>query len=170
VEEIMKIDHRATAILAVLLAGALAVGAAQEKPPAGARSGVLNVRECMDAARNAWMAEIDQELLKMQEAAAGRASDLNPQERARIRTKYLDHSNRRRVELYAALVRIAGEVARERGLDLVHRIDRMPAVESGDPDLMAQIYSRDIIHADPGMDITGEVLARINKEHAGRKK
>jgi Skp family chaperone for outer membrane proteins len=163
----MKIDPRTLAAAAVVLVAALAVGASgQDKP----RSGVLNVRECMDKARNEWMADIDQDLLKMQEATSGRANDLNPQERARIRTKHLDHYNKRRLELYAALVRIAGEVAKERGLDVVHRIDRMPVAENGDPDVLPQIYSRDIVHADPGLDLTNVVLERLNKEHAGRKK
>jgi Skp family chaperone for outer membrane proteins len=163
----MTLDSRAAAVAAVLLAAALAVGASgQDK----ARCGVLNVRDCMDKARNQWMAEIEQELAKMQEASSGRATDLNPQERARIRTKHLDHANKRRLELYTAIVRTAGEVARERGFDLVHRTERIPTVESGDPDLMAQIYSREVLHADPGVDVTAEVLARINQEHAARRK
>lgn len=164
----MKLDFRAGAVFAVLLAAALALGASgQDKAP---RSGVLNVRECMDKSRNQWMAEIDQEILKIQEADSGRATDLNPQERARIRLKNLDHYNKRRLELYAAVVRHAGAVAKERGFDLVHRVDRMPLAESGDPDLMTQIFTRDIVVSDPGIDITAEILDRINKEHAGRKK
>src|SRR5690349_4603696 len=139
----MKLDPRAATVIAVTLIAALALAAAQDKPAAGARSGTLNVRDCMDKTRNQWMAEIEQELAKMQEAASGRATDLNPQERARIRTKHLDHANKRRLELYAAIVRIAADVAKERGFDLVHRIDRVPTVESGDPDLMAQIFSRE---------------------------
>src|SRR5437870_516143 len=100
-EDSMKLDLRAAALVAVLLAAALAVGASgQDKAP---RSGVLNVRECMDKARNQWMAEIDQEILKIQEADSGRATDLNPQERARIRTKNLDLYNKRRLELYGAV-------------------------------------------------------------------
>jgi Skp family chaperone for outer membrane proteins len=166
----MRLDPRAAAAVAVTLVAALALGASQEKPPAGPRSAVLNVRDCMDKSRNPWMAEIDQELARMQEAASGRASDLNPQERARIRTKHLDLYNKRRLELYAAIVRISGELAKERGVDIVHRSERLPVVESGDPDLMAQIYSREIVHADPVVDLTSEVLERVNKEHAGRKK
>ena len=166
----MKLDPRAAAALSVTLVAVLALGAAQDKPPAGARSAVLNVRACMDKSRNQWMAEIEQELAQLQEAASGRASDLNPQERARLRTKYLDHANKRRLALYSAIVRIAGEVATERGFDLVHRIDPVPTVESGDPDLMAQVYSRDVVHADPRIDITAEVVGRLNREHAGRKK
>jgi len=167
----MRLSPRVAALAAVLLAAALAVAASgQDKAPAGARSGVLNIRDCMDKGRNPWMAEIDQELATMQEAASGRASDLNPQERTRIRTKHLDYYNKRRLELYAAVVRIAADIAKERGFDVVQRLERFPTVETGEPELMAQIYSREVVHADPGIDITNEVLDRIAKEHAGRKK
>jgi Skp family chaperone for outer membrane proteins len=163
----MKIDPRAAALVAVMLAAALALGAAGQDQ--AARSGVLNVRECMDKGRNRWMAKIDQEILKMQEADSGRASDLNPQERARLRTQNLDRYNQRRLELYGAVVRHAGAVAKERGYDLVHRGDRLPVTESGEPELMTQIFSRDIVVSDPAIDITAEVVDRINQEHAGRK-
>jgi Skp family chaperone for outer membrane proteins len=166
----MKLDPRLGAVVALVLAAALAIGASQDKAPAGARSGVLNVRECMDASRNAWMAEINQEILKIQEADSGRATDLNPQERKRIYVKNLDHYNKRRLELYTAVVRHAGDVARERSFDFIQRADLMPTAASGDPDLMERIYARELIYHDPGIDITGEVLARVNKEYAARKK
>ncbi|HVE39082.1 MAG TPA: OmpH family outer membrane protein [Planctomycetota bacterium] len=167
----MKIDHRAAAVVAIALVAALAIGASgQDKAPAGARSGVLNVRDCMDPARNPWMAEINQEIIKIQEADAGRATDLNPQERKRIYTKNLDHLNKRRLELYAAVVRHAGEVAKERGYDFVQRVDPMPTTTSGDADLLERIYSRDLVYQAPGTDITNDVLDRLQKEHAGRKK
>jgi Skp family chaperone for outer membrane proteins len=166
----MKLDPRSAAALAVLLAAALALGATQDKAAAGARVGVLNVRECLDKARNPWMAEIEEELLKMQQADSGRASDPNPGERSRIRAKILDHANKRRLELYAAIVRISGAVAKERGFDLVQRADRVPTAEPGDADVMSQLATRDIVYADPGIDITSEVLDRVVKEHAARKK
>jgi Skp family chaperone for outer membrane proteins len=179
----MKIDLRSAAAIAVLLAAALALqasgqdksfdlalpGLAQDKP-AGARTGVLNLRDCMDKSRNRWIADIEQELQKMQEAESGRATDLNPQERARIRTKILDLSNKRRLEVYNEVVRLSGAVARERGFDLVQRVDRMPVIESGDTDLLAQIDRRGIVHYEPAIDITGEVVERLNKDHAARKK
>jgi len=166
----MRLDARIAAVIAVTLVAALALGARQEKPAAGGRTAALNVRDCMDALRNQWMAEINEEIIKMQQADSGRATDLNPQERNRIRTKILDHYNKRRLELYSAVVRVAGAVAKERGFDLVARAEVLPAPASGDPDLMAQIYSRDLVYSDPAIDITGEVLERINREHAARKK
>jgi Skp family chaperone for outer membrane proteins len=169
----MKLDLRVAAAIAVTLVAALALRAgAQDKPAAGptGRTAVLNVRECMDALRNQGMAEINEEIVKMQQADSGRATDLNPQERNRIRTKILDHYNKRRLEVYTAVVRLAGTVAKEKGFDLVQRADLMPAPVSGDPELMTQIYSRDLVYFDPGIDITSEVLDRINKEHAARKK
>jgi Skp family chaperone for outer membrane proteins len=170
----MKFSHLA-APAAVALAVAIAVqgpvsAGTQDKSGAGARTGVLNLRDCMDKTRNAWISEIDQELQKAQEAESGRATDLNPQERARIRTKIMDLSNKRRLEVYTEIVRLSGAVAKERGYDLIQRIDRMPVIESGDTDLAAQIDRRGIVHFDPSIDITSEVLERINKATAGRKK
>jgi Skp family chaperone for outer membrane proteins len=165
----MKLISAASAAVAVLLLSAFLLQA-QNAPAAGARSGVLNLRDCMDKAKNAWIADIEQEIQKLQEAESGRATDLNPQERARIRTKILDLTNKRRLEVYTEIVRLSAAIAKERGFDLVQRIDRMPVVESGDTDLGAQIDRRTIVHFDPAIDITAEVLERINKQHAEKKK
>jgi Skp family chaperone for outer membrane proteins len=164
----MKINI--VAVLAVALAAALA-GTAQDKP-AGAtgRTGVLNLRDCMDKTRNTWIADIEIELQKQQEADSGRATDLNPQERLRIRTKNLDASNRKRLEVYNEVVRLSGTIAKERGFDLIQRIDRMPVLESGDPDFMAQIDRRPVVYVDPAVDITPSVLEHLNKEYAARKR
>lgn len=156
----------ALALIAVLLPCALAFHS-QDK---GARVGVLNIRDCMDKARNNRIAEIDAEVAKVQEAESGRATDLNPQERARIRTKILDLSNKRKLEVYSEVVRLSAVIAKERGFDLIQRSDRMPSVDSGDTDLSAQIERRTIVHHDPSIDITTEVLDRINKDHPAKKK
>jgi Skp family chaperone for outer membrane proteins len=161
---------RVAAVLAVLFAAALAAKAQNNPAPAAARSGVLNLRDCMDKTRNTWIAEIDAEVQKMQEADSGRVTDLNPKERTRIRNKILDHSNRRRNEVYTEIVRLSGVVAKERGFDLIQRVDPMPVVESGDTDFAAQLERRPIVHFDPSIDITGEVLERLNREHAAKKK
>jgi Skp family chaperone for outer membrane proteins len=167
----MRIDPRASAVIAVILVGALAVRAGgQDKAPGGGRSGVLNLRDALDKSRNQWIAEIEQEIQKLQESEAGRATDLNPQERNRIRTKIQDLSNRRRLEVYSEVVRLSGLIAKERGFDLVQRADRMPMLEAGEADLNAQIERRAIVHYDPAIDITAELLDRINKEHPVRKK
>jgi Skp family chaperone for outer membrane proteins len=156
-------------IAAVVVAAAVVlVAAAQDKP--GARTGVLNLRDCMDKTKNTWIADIDQEIHKLQEAESGRAIDLNPQERARIRTKILDLSNKRKLEVYNEIVRVAGEAAKERGFDLVQRADRMPVIESGDTDLGAQIDRRTVVHYDASIDLTATVLERINRDYAAKKK
>lgn len=156
--------------LAFVVWAATFTARAQDKPAIGARTGVLNLRECMDKARNAWIADIEQEIHKMQEAESGRAIDLNPQERARIRTKLLDLSNKRKLEVYNEIVRLSGEAAKERGFDLVQRADRMPVIESGDTDLAAQIDRRAVVHYDASIDLTSTVLERINREYAARKR
>jgi Skp family chaperone for outer membrane proteins len=124
----------------------------------------------MDKAKNVWIADIEQEIHKLQEAESGRAIDLNPQERARIRTKILDLSNKRKLEVYNEIVRISGDVAKERGFDLIQRVDRMPVVESGDTDLGAQIERRAVVHFDASIDLTATVLERLNRDYAARRK
>jgi hypothetical protein len=163
-------------LAALAAAGAIALAAglsgnAQDKPaaPAG-HAGVLNLRDCMDKTRNSWIADIDLELQKLQEADSGRANDLNPQERQRIRTKNLDASNRRRLEVYTEIVRLAGVVARERGFEIVQRIDRLPVLESGDADFMGTIERRPVVYHDPGVDITAAVLEHLNRDYAARKR
>lgn len=156
--------------LAFVVWGATFSARAQDKPAAGARTGVLNLRDCMDKSKNTWIADIEKEIQKMQEAESGRAIDLNPQERLRIRTKILDLSNKRKLEVYNEIVRISGDIAKERGFDLVQRVDRMPVVESGDTDLAAQIDRRGVVHYDPSIDLTATVLERLNREYAERKK
>ena len=167
----MRIPTAASAVLAVMLLAALVLQAgsakAQNNPAPGARTGVLNLRDCMDKARNPWVAEIEAEVQKVQDAESGRATDLNPQDRARIRTKIQDLSNKRKLEVYTEIVRLSGVIAKERGFDLIQRIDRFPVVESGDTDLTAQMDRRAVLYSDPSIDITTEVLERIN---AARKK
>jgi len=165
----MKLSHVAVTVLALSFAAALAVQG-QDKAPAAGRVGVLNLRDCLDKSKNQWIADIDLELQKLQEADSGRATDLNPQERLRIRTKNLDASNRRRLEVYMEIVRISGALAKERGFDVVQRIDRMPVLESGDADLMGQIDRRMIVHFDPSVDLTASVLEELNKGYAAKKK
>ena len=173
----MKTFAAALALAFVVWAATYSAGAAstrlgtsQDKPAARARTGVLNLRDCMDKAKNAWIADIEKEIQKLQEAESGRAIDLNPQERQRIRTKILDLSNKRKLEVYGEIVRISGEAAKERGFDLVQRVDRMPVVESGDTDLGAQIDRRSVVHYDASIDLTATVLERVNSEYAARKK
>lgn len=164
----MKLNHIAVAALAVTLVAALAVHG-QDKVPAGGRTGVLNLRDCLDKSRNHWIADIDQELQKQQEADAGRATDLNPQERLRIRTRNLDTGNRKRLEVYTEVVRLRGAIARERGFDVVQRVDRIPPLESGDADFLGQLDRRAIVHFDPSVDITAIVLEQLNAGYAARK-
>jgi len=159
----MKLSLVAVPLLALAL-----LAAAQDKAPAAGRVGVLNLRECMDKSRNTWIADIEIDLQKQQEADSGRATDLNPQERLRIRTKNQEASNRKRLEVYTEIVRLSGLIARERGYDLVERVDRMP--ESGDSDLTGLIERRVIVHFDPSIDITPAVLEHLNKDYSARKK
>src|SRR5579864_1495768 len=156
--------------LAVAFAAALAQSAQEKAPASGGRSGVLNLRDCMDKTHNSWIADIEVEQQRQQEADAGRATDLNPQERLRIRTKNLDAGNRKRFEVYTEIVRLSGVIAKERGFEIVQRIDRLPVLESGDADFLGQLDRRPVVYFDSGVDITGAVLERLNRDFAARKR
>jgi Skp family chaperone for outer membrane proteins len=165
----MKTASHTAALLALLLAAAL--GVQGQDHPAGSNSvGVLNLRDALDKTRNVWTADIELEIAKMTEAESGRANDLNPQERARIRAKIQDAGNRKKLEVYNEVVRLSGVVAKERGFALIQRIDRMPALEGGETDLSAQIDRRGIVYFNQTIDITTVVLERLNRDYAARKK
>ncbi|HLY74662.1 MAG TPA: hypothetical protein VKU80_11145 [Planctomycetota bacterium] len=158
------------ATLGVAFAAALAVHAQDKNAALGGRTGVLNLQDCMDKTQNHWIADVEFQLQKQQEADSGRANDLNPQERLRIRTKNLDAANRRRLEVYAEIVRLAERIAKERGFEIVQRIDRLPALESGDADFMNALDRRGVLYHDPGVDITAAVLEQLNRDYAARKR
>jgi Skp family chaperone for outer membrane proteins len=124
----------------------------------------------MDKTRNTWIGDIEMEQQRQQEADAGRATDLNPQDRLRIRTRNLDAGNRKRFEVYTEIVRLSGVIAKERGFEIVQRVDRWPILESGDADFMGQLDRRPVVYFEPGVDITGAVLERLNRDYAARKR
>src|SRR5262245_19252424 len=74
-----RIAMKLIAVALATIVAALALQA-QDKPASGtpARVGVLNIRDCMDKTRNNWIAEIEADVAKVQEAESGRATDLNP--------------------------------------------------------------------------------------------
>jgi Skp family chaperone for outer membrane proteins len=157
------------AAAALVLATTLSLPA-QDKPAALGRTGLLNMRDLLDKAKNPWIVDIDQEMQKITDTDAGRSTDVNPLERSRVRNKILETGNRRRMELYGEIVRISGEVARERGFDLIQRLDRMPVHEGPESDVLGQIDRRAIVYYDPALDITPTVMERLLKEFATRKK
>jgi hypothetical protein len=164
----------ATLVAALVFQGAASAHPRQATPPDNsgprARTAVISLQDCMDRTLNTWVADNEAEVRKVQEAESGRANDLTPQERLRIRTKITDLSNRLKLETYAEIVRMSGIVARERGFDLVQKVERMPVFESGEPDLGVLLDRRAVVSFSPEIDITREVLDRINRDRGARKK
>lgn len=170
----MAIHKLAWAIVSVTIAGALAFqsgasarsrpGNPQEALGLSGRTAMLRMRDCMDPTQNSRIAADEAEVKKLQESESGRATDLNPEERHRVSTKITDARNRLKLASYVQIVRMSEVVAREHGFDIVCNADRVPMFESGQPDLGAALARRTVIFFRPEVDITREVLDRLNCE------
>ncbi|MGA2265503.1 MAG: OmpH family outer membrane protein [Phycisphaerae bacterium] len=73
------------------------------------------------------------------------------------------------MEMYAEVSKMAEAVAKERGFNLV--IYRDPDLVDTDEtlELLSQIRSRKVLYSDPSLDITKDVLARLNEAYRGSK-
>lgn len=86
------------------------------------------------------------------------------------RQRYVNRFNELQIEVYNEIRRVVAAYARERGFDLVLRVEE-PALQ-GDENpqtAAAQIQSRAVLYAADGLDITGEILKILNEEHAKRR-
>ncbi len=65
-------------------------------------------------------------------------------------------------ELYKDIVREAGEVAKQKGLDLVFEKDELKLPATSANELMLTIRTHKLLYSDGCLDVTGEVMARID--------
>lgn len=79
-----------------------------------------------------------------------------------------EHKNWLR-RIYADTQRIIGDVARSRGVDVVLTYDRLMEDAPDSTALRQQILLQKVIYHSDRVDITGEVLTRLNNEYASRK-
>lgn len=91
---------------------------------------------------------------------------------ARLTAAYLERGYRDGLErAYRQACKSAGEFARSQGIQAVFA-SRAPVFDAADANvLMQQLILREVIHADAAIDLTDEVLARINdayKKQGGR--
>ncbi len=156
------------AALAVLVAGSLWVAArGQDKPAAPAPAiAVVDLRACFDMATVARVREIDQELRAFTEQSARRLQT-NPEDREKLKAQYLELYDRRKAEHYELVDKIVGEIGRERGYALILKKNAVPKADPKAPEaqgesLTARLERRGVLYHDPGIDITAEVLKRLN--------
>jgi Skp family chaperone for outer membrane proteins len=67
-------------------------------------------------------------------------------------------------ELYQDILRIAGEVAKEKGLDLVFREDEVDFSETNTSELGLAMRTQKLLYSGGCLDITDEVTARLDAE------
>jgi Skp family chaperone for outer membrane proteins len=65
-------------------------------------------------------------------------------------------------ELYQDILRIAGEIAKEKGLDLVFREDEIDFSEANTSELGLAIRTQKLLYSGGCLDITDEVTARLD--------
>lgn len=69
------------------------------------------------------------------------------------------------IEMYGEISKVLADVAREKGFNLVLYRDGN-LVETDQPlELMAQIANRKLLYSDDSLDITADVLARLNESY-----
>lgn len=69
-------------------------------------------------------------------------------------------------EEYGRIRRAIREYAREHGIVLVLRYQRVNLDEASDPKKIINAVTRNVLYTDDGLDVTEDILARINDEHA----
>jgi len=69
-------------------------------------------------------------------------------------------------QIYDDIRRVVGEVALERGIDVVLASDQLPPQTSGPPNqVRQQILLQKVVYWSPRVDITDEVVARLNARY-----
>ncbi|GAF74646.1 unnamed protein product, partial [marine sediment metagenome] len=73
-------------------------------------------------------------------------------------------------ELYKDILRITGEVAEQKGLDLVFESDEIELPAPSATELMMTIRTHKLLYSGGCLDITDEVMARLDAEESEKPK
>jgi len=162
---------RKLAAVAVILAASWWVHAqGQDRPaPAGSSIAVFDLRACFDPAQVSYIKGIDQELQAFADEVAKKLREA-PEEREKMRARYLELFDRRKLEIYGAVDRIVAELGKERGYTVVLQKLRVPIQDPKGESATPKLERRTVIYHDPAVDVTPEVLKRLNAEFADPKK
>ena len=171
---------RSTLLLAACLVPGMAAfvaSQAQDKPAAPpTRIGVLDLKLCFDKEHYDAILDVDQELQKMAEEIARKLKDSEPGDpkeyqklREKLRAEYLVFFNRKKAEIYNEIRTVAEIIGKERGLSLILKIEpsRLGGDEAENPG--ALIGQRGVLYHDPALEITDEVLKRMNAAYAAKR-
>jgi Skp family chaperone for outer membrane proteins len=85
------------------------------------------------------------------------------------RLRYLDFYNDRKVEIYNEIRRVVDMVASEQKFDLVLRVEAPQLEEDTRETPTAQIASRVVLYHHKNVDITDDVIKRLNDEYKKEK-
>jgi Skp family chaperone for outer membrane proteins len=85
------------------------------------------------------------------------------------RAKYLDYYSDRKMEIYNDIRRVISMIGHEQKFDLILRVEQ-PLLEEQDPETVSQrINNRVVLFHHDSVDITPQVLKRLNDEWAKQK-
>ena len=87
----------------------------------------------------------------------------------REKARCLRYHHRLSGEMYEEVLAVIGQVARERGLGLVLQTRRKKIDSTDSADLVRKIHAWTVLYAAPEIDITDEVLRRLNSAYRKRK-
>ena len=108
--------------------------------------------------------EYDAQLNKMTQLTIDRQAFLNYQDELAKRETY-----RYTKEVYQDVLDAIEKVAKERGYQLVLFKESPNLVSRTYDELLEQISRRKVLYSDPSLDITDDVLKRINRDYAVKK-
>lgn len=167
----------------LLLAGGLLLGTAafvashaQDKPSKPPTFAVLDVRKCFDKDRYEAIKDIDRELQGMADEIARKLKEAEPGDpresqklRDKLKGEYLVFFNRKQAEIYNEIRSVTEILGRERGYTLVLKADAPRLDGDEGENASAQIGYRGVLYHDPAVEITDEVLKRMNAAYAAKK-
>ena len=143
-------------LAACLVPGTAALVASQE-PPRPPSFAVVDVQKCFALNRNDEMKDVDLELQKIAEQIAQKL-------REKLKGGYMTHYHRKKAEIYGAIQGVTQILGKERGYTLV--LEKNAPQPEGEE---LEGGRRGVLYHDPGLDITDEVLKRLNAAYAAKK-
>jgi len=157
---------------AILVAGLCAHRQALESPaPRAVSIASFDLRACFDKENVAKLKEVDLELQAQADEAA-RILQKAPEQREKLRSEYLALYDLRKLEIYLAVDKVCAALGKERGYTAILKTDKLPEIPASatGESLTAQIGRRQLLYGSPEIDITPEVIKRLNEYLAIPKK
>jgi Skp family chaperone for outer membrane proteins len=160
-----------TSSAAILFAGLWIHAQAHENSaPQAVNLASFDIRACFDVSNVPKIKEIDAELKATADEAAKKIEKA-PEERERLRAEYLALYERRKLEIYYAIDKVCAALGKERGYTAIMKTEKLPEpVSTAGDSLALQIGRRQLMYSSPDIDITADVIKRLNEYLAIPKK